>query len=86
MQTARLDESQAGINIAERNINSLGYATLMGESEEEPKSLLMRVEEEREQASIKLNIQKTKTMASSLIISWQIERGKMWKQCWILLY
>ena len=68
MQNAGLDESQAGIKIARRNINSLRYAddtTLMAEIEEELKSLSMRVKEESEKADLKLNIQKTKTMASS---------------------
>ena len=66
MQNARLDEAQAGIKIAGRNINNLRYAddtTLMAESEEEPKSLLMKVKEDSEEASLKLNIQKTKIMA-----------------------
>ena len=70
MQNARLDESQTGIKTAGRNINNLIYAddtTLMGESEEELKSLLMRVKEEGEEAGLKLSIQKTKIMASSLI-------------------
>ena len=75
MQNARLDESQAGIKIARRNIN-VRYAddiTLMAESEEELKSFLMRVKEEGERAGLKLNIKKTKIMASSPITSWQIE-------------
>ena len=79
MQNAGLDESQAGIKIARRNINNLRYAddtTLMAESEEEQKSLLMTVKEESEEAGLKLNIQKTKIMASGPISSWQ----KMWKQ------
>ena len=70
MGNARLDEAQAGIKIARRNMNSLRYAdnaTLVAESEEELKSLLMRVKEESEKAGLKLNIQKTKIMASSLI-------------------
>ena len=80
-----LTESQAGITIARRNINNLRYAddtTLMSESEKELKSLLMKVKEETEKAGLKLNIQKTKIMASSPITSWQIliERGKTWKQ------
>ena len=73
-------EAQAGIKIAGRNINNLRYAddtTLMAESEEELKSLLMKVREESEQVSLKLNIQKTKTMASSPITSWQIDRETM---------
>ena len=79
MQNARLDESQGGIKIAERNINNLRYAddtTLMAESEEELKSLLMRVKEESEKAGLKLNIQKTKIMASCPITSWQMKGGK----------
>ena len=73
---ARLDELQAGIKIARRNINNLRHAddtTLMAESEEELKSLLMKVKEESEKAGLKLNIQKTKILASSLITSWQID-------------
>ena len=73
-QNARLDESQAGLKIAGRNINNQQYAddtTLMAEIEEELKSLFMRVKEERDKAGLKLNIQKTKSMASSLITSWQ---------------
>ena len=72
MQNARLDESQAGIKVARRNINNLRYAddtTLMAESEEELESLLMKVKEESEKLGLKLNIQKTKIMASSPIIS-----------------
>ena len=79
MQNARLDESQAGIKIAERNINNLRYAddtTLTAESEE-LKSLLMKVKEESEKGGLKLNIQKTKTMASSPITSWQINGETM---------
>ena len=82
MQNARLDEPQDGIKISRRNINNLRYAddtTLMAESEEELKSLLMKVKEESEKVGLKLNIQKTKIMASSPIISWQIDR-KQWKQ------
>ena len=77
--TTRLDESQAGFKIAGININNLRYAddtTLMAESEEELKSILMRVKEEREKTGLKLNIQKTKIMASSPITSWQIDGGK----------
>ena len=77
MQNAGLDEAQAGIKIAGRNITNLRYAddtTLMAESKEELKSLLMRVKEESEKAGLKLNIQKTKIMASGPIISWQIDR------------
>ena len=80
MQNARLDESQAGIKIAGRNINNLIYTddtTLMAENDEELKSLLIRVKEEREKAGLKLNIQKTKIMASSPITSWQIDVGKV---------
>ena len=76
MQNAGLDEAQAGIKIARRNINNLRYAddtTLMAESEEELKSFLMKVKEESEKADLKLNIQKTKIMASSPITSWQID-------------
>ena len=75
-QNAGLDESQAGIKIARRNINNLRYAgdtTLMAESEEEIKSLLMKLKEESEKAGLKLNIQKTKTMVSGPITSWQID-------------
>ena len=80
MQNARLDEAQAGIRIAKRNINNLRYAddtTLMAESEEELKSLLMKVKEERGEVGLKLNIQKTKIMASGPITSWQIGGKKM---------
>ena len=80
MQNAGLDEAQAGITIAGRNINNLRYAddtTLMAESEEELKSLLMKVKEESEKAGLKLNIKKTKIMASSPITSWQIYGGKV---------
>ena len=73
MRNAGLDEAQAGIKTAGRNINNLRYAddiTLMVESEEEPKSLLMKVKEESEKAGLKLNIQKTKIMASGPITSW----------------
>ena len=76
MRNAGLDEAQARIKIPGRNINNLRYAddtTLMAESEEELKSLLMKVKEESEKAGLKLNIQKTKTMASSPITSWQID-------------
>ena len=76
MRNAGLDEAQAGIKISRRNINSLRYAddtTLMAESEEELKSLLMKVKEESEKVGLKLNIQKTKIMASGLITSWQID-------------
>ena len=73
---ARLEETQAGIKIAGRNINNLRYAndtTLMAESEEELKSLLMKVKEENEEVGLKLNIQKTKIMTSGPITSWQID-------------
>ena len=76
MRNAGLDEAQAGIKIADRNINNLKYAddtTLLAESEEELKSLLMKVKEESEKVSLKLNIQKTKIMASGPITSWQID-------------
>ena len=81
MRNAGLEEVQAGIKIAGRNINNLRYAdntTLMAESEEELKSLLMKVKEESEKVGLKLNIQKTKIMASGPITSWQIDR-KQWK-------
>ena len=80
MRNAGLEEAQAGIKIAGRNINNLRYAddtTLMAESEEELKSLLMKVKAESEKAGLKLNTQKTKILASSPIISWQIDGGKM---------
>ena len=76
MQNARLDEAQAGIKIAGRNINNLRYTddtTFMAESEEELKSLLMKVKEESEKAGLKLNIQKMKIMASGPITSWEID-------------
>ena len=75
MWNARLDEAQAGTKTAGRNINNLRYAddTLMAESEEELKSLLMKVKEESEKVGLKLNIQKTKIMASGPITSWQID-------------
>ena len=76
MQNAGLDEAQAGIKISGRNINKLRYAddtTLMAESEEELKSLLMKVKEEREKAGLKLNVQKTKIVASGPITSWHID-------------
>ena len=80
MRNARLDEAQTGIKIAGRNINNLRYGddtTLMAESEEELKSLLMKVKEESEKVGLKLNIQKTKIMASGPIISWQIDGKTM---------
>ena len=76
MRNARLDEAQAGIKIARRNINNLRYAddtTLMAKSKEELKSLLMKVKEESEKVGLKLNIQKTKIMASGPITSWQVD-------------
>ena len=76
LRNAGLEEAQAGIKIAWRNINSLRYSddtTLMAESEEELKSLLMKVKEESEKVGLKLNIQKTKIMASSPITSWQVD-------------
>ena len=81
MRNDGLDEAQAGIKISERNINKLKYAddtTLMAESEEELKSLLMKVKEESEKLDLKLNIQETKIMTSGPITSWQM--GKQWKQ------
>ena len=83
MRNAGLEEAQVGIKIAGRNINNLRYAddtTLMAESEEELKSLLMKVKEESETGGLKFNIQKTKIMASGPITSWQTD-GKQWKQC-----
>ena len=80
MQNTRLDEAQTGIKIARRNINNLRYAddtTLLAESEEELKSLLMKVKEESGKAGLKLNIQKAKSMASSPITSWQIDGETM---------
>ena len=80
MRNAGLEETQAAIKIAGRNINNLRYAddtTLMAESEEEPKSLLLKVKEESEKAGLKLNIQKTKIMASGPITSWQIDGETM---------
>ena len=76
MRNAGLDEAQAGIKIARRNINNLRYAddtTLMAETEEEPKSLLMKMKEKSEEVGLKLNIQKTKFLASGHITSWQID-------------
>ena len=80
MWNAGLDEAQAGIKIARRNINNLRYAdgtTLMAESEEELKSLLMKLKEESEKAGLKLNIQKMKIIASNPITSWQIDGETM---------
>ena len=80
MRNSGLEEAQAGIKIARRNINNLRYAddtTLMEESEEELKSLLMKVKEESEKVGLKLNIQKTKIMASGPITSWEIDGEKV---------
>ena len=88
MRNAGLEEAQAGIKIAGRNIDNLRYAddtTLMAESEEELKSLLMKVKEESEKVAFKLNIQKTKTMASGPITSWEVD-GEQWKQCQTLFW
>ena len=82
MRNARLEEAQAGIKIAGRNINHLRYAddtTLMAEGEEKLKSLLMKVKEESEKVGLKLNIQKTKIMASGPITSWQMDGGNSGK-------
>ena len=87
MRNAGLEKAQAGIKIARRNINNLRYAddtTLMAESEEELKSLFMKVKEESEKVGLKLSIQKTKIMASGPITSWQID-GKQWKP-WLTLF
>ena len=84
MRNTGLDESQAGIKIAGRNINNLRYAddiTLKAESEEELKSLLMKVKEESEKVSLKLNIQKTKIMAFSPITSWEMKTSHSISQC-----
>ena len=83
MKNVGLEKAQAGIKIAGKNINNLRYAddtTLMAESEEELKSLLMKVKRESEKVGLKLNIQKTEIMASGPITSWEID-GKQWKQC-----
>ena len=88
MRNAGLEEAQAGIKIAGRNINNLRYAdntTLMAESEEELKSLLMKVKVQSEKVGLKLNIQKTKIMASGLITSWETD-GEQWKQCQTLFF
>ena len=80
MRNARLDEAQAGIKITGRNINNIRYAddtTLMAESQEEPKSILMKVKEESDNVGLKLNIQKIKIMASGPITSWQIDGETM---------
>ena len=88
MQNAGLDVTQIGIKIARRNINNLRYAddiTLMAESEEELKRLLMKVKEESEKVGLKFNIQETKIMASGPITSWEID-GEQWKQCQTLFF
>ena len=88
MRKDGLEEAQARIKFAGRNINNLRYAddtTLMAESEEERKSLLMKVKEEGEKVGLKLNIQKTKIMASGPITSWEID-GEQWKQCQTLFF
>ena len=88
MRNAGLEETQAGIKIAGRNIHNLRYAddtTLMAESEEELKSLLMKVKEESEKGGLNVNVQKTKIMASGLISSWEIN-GKQCKQCQTLFW
>ena len=88
MKNDELDEAQAGIKIARRNINNLRYAddtTFMTESEEELRSLLMKVKEESEKVGLKLNIQKTKIMASGSITLWEID-GQTWKQCQTLFF
>ena len=88
MRNAGLEEAQAGFKIAGRNINNLRYAddtTLMTESEDELKSLLMKVKEENKKVGLKLNIQKTKIMASGPITSWEID-GRQWKQCQTLIF
>ena len=87
MRNDSLEEAQAGIKIIGRNINNLRYAddtTLMAESEEELKNLLMKVKEESEEVCLKLNIQKTKIMTSGPITLWQID-GKQWEQ-WLTLF
>ena len=91
MRNAGLEETQAGIKIAGRNINNLRYAddtTLMAESEEDLQSLLMKVKQESEKVGLKLNIQKTKIMASGPITSWQIDgkTGETGKQCQTLFW
>ena len=88
MRNAGLDAAHAGIKTARRHINNLRYiddTTLMVESEEELKSLLMKVKEESEKVGLKLNIQKTKIMASGPITSWEID-GEKWKQCQTLFF
>ena len=88
MSNAGLDEAQTGIKIARRNINNFRYAddtTLMAESKEEPKSLLMKVKEESEKVGLKLNIQKMKIMASGPITSWQID-GETVETVWDFIF
>ena len=88
MRNAWLEEAQIGIKIAGRNTNNLRYedhTTLMAESKEELKSVLMKMNEENEKVGLKLNIQKTKIMASCPITSWEID-GKQWKQCQTLSF
>ena len=88
MRNAGLEEARAGIKIAGRNINNLRYAddtTLMVDSEGELKSLLMKVKEESEKVGLKLNIQKTKIMASGPVTLWEID-GEQWKQCQTLFF
>ena len=88
MRNAGLEEAQAGIKIAGRSINNLRYAadtTLMEESEEELKCILMKVKEESEKVGLRLNIQKTKIMASDPITSWEMD-GETWKQCQTLFW
>ena len=88
MRNTGLEETQGGIKIAGRNLNNLRYAddtTLMAESEEELKSLLMKVKEESEKIGLKLNIQKMKIVASGPTTSWEID-GKQWKQCHTLFF
>ena len=88
MRNAGLEEAQAGIKVDRRNINNLRYAddtTLMAESEEELKSLMIKVKEESEKVGLNLNIQKMKIMASGPITSWEID-GKQWKQCQTLFF
>ena len=85
----QLDEAQAGIKISGRNISNLRYAddaTLMTESKEELKSLLMKVKEESEKVGLKLNFQKTKIMASGPITPWEIDGETQWKQCQVLFF
>ena len=88
MRNAGLEEAQAGIKIIRRNLSNLGYAdntTLMAESEEELKSLLMKAKEESEKVGLKLNVQKTKIMASGPMTSWQIN-GEIVEQCQTLFF